>query len=260
MALSDSGLLLSETDAKGRVHRFEYDTQGKLIKDIEPSGAFQSLSREDDGLIIKSNALGHSFRYARSEKDGAQVRTVTLPDGRSEYRTIAGLLTVTLEPDGTLLTQKTSADPRWGMQSSYPSRTSITLPSGLTSVIELARTVTLSDPDEPASVVTTVETKTIKDGPRTVRTYDATARTLTLEALGDRTVTSFNAEGRSTEHKPSGALAPLSYAYDELGRLASITQGERKTSFTYDEHDHRDRSPTPLARASTKKWMPWVAW
>ncbi len=94
------------------------------------------------------------------------------------------------------------------------------------------RTVALSNPRDPLSLVSQTDT-VITNGRASTTTYDAATRTFTTtSAAGRQIVTTVDAQGRPLQTQASGML-PVVRTYDTHGRLATITQGARSTSFSY---------------------------
>ncbi len=250
LALSDSGLLLSETDSAGRLHSFEYDAAGRLTRDTEASGAFQTLERtsESEQTVVRKNALGHSWTYAREQVEGASKRTTTQPDG---------LRTITLKertssrstlPDGSSITIVLAADPRFGMQAAYASSTTLQTPSGLMSTLERSRAITLENPDDPSSLQTLTEQATLSDALVAKTVFDRAARTLTTTARGDTTRSTLDERGRIVKIEPAGKLSPVTVSYDAQGRVAQVTQGQRTLQRHYDERGFLDQVTDPAGR------------
>jgi RHS repeat-associated protein len=103
---------------------------------------------------------------------------------------------------------------------------STTLPSGLISTQSSSRTVTLSDPNNPLSLVSQSSTTT-SNGRATTTIFNAGAKTYTSTSPAGRvTVRTIDAKGRTTRVQV-GDLTPADIGYDAQGRLAIVTQGSR---------------------------------
>ncbi len=119
--------------------------------------------------------------------------------------------------------------------------TEITTPGGLLFQQSVSRAVTLSDPDDPLSLLSQTDTLVL-NGRTATSSFDAGTRTFTnTSAAGRQTVTTVDAQGRVVQTQVSG-LAPISLTYDARGRLASIVQGSgapaRTMTFSYDPNGY----------------------
>lgn len=139
-------------------------------------------------------------------------------------------------PDGTQVTTRVAADPRFAMMAPYVRYEKTRLPSGMERVIERARTVTLADPVS--------------------RTSGLVAETLDYSDFGELasyTVTSSGLPARSTSYQrdalgritqktetADGNTDVFGYTYDAAGRLTDVTtNGLASESYTYDDNGNR---------------------
>src|SRR5204863_2870283 len=166
--------------------------------------------------------------------DNGDVRqTTTDPSGAQNVAFIGGdgIHTATLA-DGTTLKTVLAPDPRWSMLAPITASQIVTTPGGLVQTTTAQRTVTLGAPNDPLSLRTETDTLSI-NGRVFTATFDAPTRTLTsTSAAGRRNTVALDDHARPVQ-KQFGDLAPVTYTYDPRGRLATITQGGRVTSFTY---------------------------
>ncbi|MFY0575509.1 RHS repeat domain-containing protein [Cystobacter fuscus] len=233
-----NGLLSSMRDARGGLHQYTYDTHGKLARDTRPSGSYKQLTRTDaeDGYTVTlSTALGSTTRYqVHRLPGGGQNRTTTAPDGTVTLRLISedGSSTTTTAPDGTVTTEVLGPDARFGMQAPLVS-SKVTLPSGLTSTVAHANTVTYINGDPFQGIHSLVDART-KNGRTEVITYTPANRTLSTKGPEGRSATSvLDDKGRLVRQEVSGVL-PLEYSYDSEGRPWKMSQGDRTETYTYD--------------------------
>ena len=88
---SADGLMLTRTDPRQKLYEFEHDALGRLVRDEDPAGGYQALSRTDDGdayEVVRQTAEGRSTRYrVERQADGSERRVVTRPDGTASERT-----------------------------------------------------------------------------------------------------------------------------------------------------------------------------
>jgi len=95
-----------------------------------------------------------------------------------------------------------------------------------------SRTVTLSDPQDPLSLSSLIESVTV-NGRTSQSSYNASTRRLTqTSAAGRLTTVDYDALGRVVAIAPPGVQSMLLH-YDLRGRNDSITQGTRVTTMSY---------------------------
>ena len=231
-----SGLLATMTDAKMQVHAYEWDALGRLAKDEDPAGGFQTLTRtETPGghTVTRTTAMGRTTGYQVSAlPTGQRTRTNMFASAISafEERGADGVRSMTL-PDGMQITQLLSPDPRFGMQAPVVSRTSVT-PSGKMLTLTRSRTPTLSNPNDPLSLTTLTETVSVNGKPFTSVFTKATGKSTDTSPLGRQTSTTLDARGQVVKREVSGVL-PVDYFYDAQGRLTTTQQGTRIASRAY---------------------------
>jgi YD repeat-containing protein len=127
----------------------------------------------------------------------------------------------------------------------------VVTPGGRTSTTTSSRTVDFLDPagdkQDPANVVSILDTVTI-NGRSISSTWTAATRTMsTTSPEGRQGSTRFDVYGRVEEASSPGVL-PVSYAYDTLGRLETVTQGARTTTYHYDADGYVEWIRDPLGR------------
>jgi RHS repeat-associated protein len=238
---TSDGLLQSMTDPKGRTYQYSFDALGRLRKDEDPRHGFTSLARTEDpsgSTIARSTAMGRTTTYkTESLPAGGTKTTTTGPDGTVSTTVVGadGTRTET-SADGTVATSLREPDKVAGMQAPVESSVSVRTPSGLTSTTTSSRTVTLvdpaGDPHDPRNLVSIAETATVNGRAMTsLRDFQQNRLTVTTPT-GRQTVTRFDGFGRVTESRPPGML-PIATSYDFKGRVSTVTQGDRSTTYTY---------------------------
>lgn len=185
--------------------------------------------------VSQVTALGRtSTDVVERLADGTERRTHTGPTGASAETVIApGGAQTTTYPDGAEVRTTSGPDPRFGMI--VPRTTAIVTrtPSGLEKVVETMREVVLSNPSDPLSLESLVDTASI-NGRTFTSAYQASTRQLTTtSAEGRPSTTTFDVLGRPVSVQV-GTLLPVVLAYDGAGRLISRSQGVRTWSFGYD--------------------------
>ena len=126
---SPTGLLLALRDPKNQEYRFQYDSQGRLTRDEDPAGGFQTLTRTElappfqpgttGGYeVTHQTALGQQTRYQVNQlASGAEQLKNFLPDGTQTISTVgANGSSTTVDAAGNQTTLQLSGDPRWGLQ------------------------------------------------------------------------------------------------------------------------------------------------
>ncbi len=138
-------------------------------------------------------------------------------------------------PDGTQVTTRVAADPRFAMMAPYVRYEKTRLPSVMERVIERARTVTLADPGNWFSLVSSQDTTKLCDsfppapapcvGRTWTRSYNAATQTETVVSPMNRVrTTTYDALGRVLQVATPGDHS-LAFEYDALGRLLTTRHG-----------------------------------
>lgn len=246
---SPDGLLTSMTDPREGVSSYEYSPLGRLVEARDAAGAVKRFSRRvagDDYQVKVTSAMGLETRY----------RVTNLANGDQRRRTIApnGLVTEPILgtdgsrrvqlPDGTVISSTLQGDPRFAMRSPYEGDWNIRTPSGLSATLLQDRQVSLAAPDDPLSLVSSLETWQLNGWSYTVA-FDATERRFTLTSPEGRAAEgTVDQRGLWLTAGVSG-VEPLRFTYDEVGRLSTVRRGqgdeERLHTFHYRDSDGRLR-------------------
>ncbi|TMD18455.1 MAG: hypothetical protein E6I99_16045, partial [Chloroflexi bacterium] len=232
------GLLSQYTDARNGSAFYQHDNDGFLTRNTEADGSYHTYSRGGKlapTSVTRTSALGRAqvFGLSQSANNAAQTRTITGSDGltRTQKRNTDRSGSV-VYPDGTTLTTAELADPRFGMQTPYTSSTIVRTPSGLTRSESRSRTATLSNPQDPLSLTSLIESATV-NGSTSQSSYNASARRMTLTSAGGRVTTmDYDPLGHVVAIAAPGVQL-LQLHYDSRGRNDMITQGTRVTTLTY---------------------------
>ena len=235
---SAGGLLSKLTDARdGEPHvRVRHarapdaDTDGRRL--VADAGAHRQRRRDDRGPQVGREP--HATYTVERTADGAIRRTVVNGAGQKTETLVGndGVITVK-HPDGTIATQESGPDPRFGMQAPIVQRMTVTTPGGTRTTMEGSRSVELTNPVDVLSLKSLTETATVNGKTKTTR-YDAASRRFTTSSSLGRTATSeVDLLGRPLR-TDAADVAPTLNTYDARGRLKSSTQGTRSTTLTYD--------------------------
>ncbi|HLP42180.1 MAG TPA: RHS repeat-associated core domain-containing protein, partial [Fibrobacteria bacterium] len=251
------GLLATYSTPREKVYAFTYDSLGRLVEDEDPAGGFQTLSREDTALGVRTTvrtAMGRETRYTlrrpydlSKEKTtvdpaGLVTRTVTSGDGRESTR----------EPDGTESVVELGPEPQFAFQDMRRVATTLTLPSSLSMTTRASGWALLADSLDPLSLLAYMDITWI-NARRSISSYVDAQRTWThLTPEGRRDTTRIDSLGRIVEHIVPG-LEKTTYTYDSRGRLATQTQGTggaaRTTTYAYDTLGRLSAVEDPEGRA-----------
>ncbi|MGH7165275.1 MAG: Ig-like domain-containing protein, partial [Nitrospiraceae bacterium] len=256
LTYATDGLLARLKDARANTHTYTYDTLGRLIKDEDPAGGFAALARTDQAngyTVSLSSTLGRTTSYQVERLLAGGLRRVTTdPSGLVTATVVSTNGTTTLTaPEGTLTTQVQGPDPRFGMQAPLLKSLSVQTPGGLTSTLSTTRTVTLTNPADPLSLASQTDTLLI-NGRSYTSTYTQATRLLSTTTPANRTsAVTLDAKGRVIQEQMTG-LEPVSYTYDALGRLSTITQGSgteaRMSTLAYNSKNELINITDPLSR------------
>lgn len=239
---TDDGLLTSLTDPRQNVFTYTYDALGRLVKAQDPVGGYKEFTRTElaNGFIVSlTTALSRTTSYQVERLTTGERRLIyTFPDGTRNQGIIGtnGSQTITYT-DGTVASQVTSPDPRWGMMAPVRSSIIISTPGSLSSVVEVTRTASLTNPGTILSL-NLLTTTTAINGRIYTTTFTSDGRVFTdTTPSGRQTSTIVDAQGQPVQEWEAG-LEPLHYIYDSHGRVAGLIQGtgilSRSTTVSYD--------------------------
>jgi RHS repeat-associated protein len=233
----NSGLLQSLEDPLGRLHEFEFNAKGRLIRDEDPASGYKQLTRTETPnghRVTVTTAMGLTRGYeVATLPDGSKQRIRTGSDGLSTVEQIStsGGRTVTV-PDGTVVTVEEKGEPRFGMQAPILSSETITTPLGRTRQVTGTRSVTLSDPNDSLSVTSMTDTFTINGRPFT-QLFNKATNTIVSTMPSGRSVTStLTPQGRLGRIALPG-ISPIDFLYYPDGRLHTVSQGAKTWTYTY---------------------------
>lgn len=239
-----NGLLVGLRTPRMHDYSFAYGTDGRVIEDISPIGGTQHFSRSgtsSDYTVTRTTTLNLAAQY-RVNRDGVgdKHRPVVLPYGGTDSEDIRQDGTRRQQfATGSRVESSDAPDPRFGMQTPVRS-TILTMPSGLQRVQTSTRTTVLSNPADPFSLTSDIQTDVV-NGLTTTREYDAATRSLTETTPTGRTFTTIkDAFGRITTFGASG-FAPFTLHRNERGLVDVVTIGTgdsaRAFALTHDQND-----------------------
>jgi RHS repeat-associated protein len=253
------GQMTSETDPRNQQSQFTYDANGRLTRDDDPATGFQTLTRtgqDSDFTINRNTALNRQTQFrVQTLGNLDRNRINTFADGTQEtlLERASGLNTFTAA-DGTITTEQSGGDPRWQLQAPLTVARTVTTPGGLSLASTFTRSVTLSIPANPLSLMSQIDTSTI-NGRVYTKSFDAATRTYTsLSPLNRQTIRIVDVQGRPTQFQ-FGGLNPLNFAYDARGRLMTATRGSgaeaRTSGFTYNSAGFLASYTNPLNQTTS---------
>ena len=248
------GLITTFSNPNGHASTLTYDATGRLFKDTDAAGGFQMEQRTDldDGWsVLRTTALGRQTSYLDTiDALGIEHRMTAPPDGHatSSSRDTSNTSITTL-PSGLVKTWKQDKDPRFGVLAPVGTTTE-KQPSGLTRTSVAGRSVILSNPQNPLSVVTATHTHKI-NGRTWTEVYDTANDVLTRTSPAGRITTQhFDSVGHLSEIDIPKVL-PILFTYDSNGRLTLTTQGTRTATLTYGAAGFLDSATDALTRTTT---------
>src|SRR5262249_7389352 len=134
LAYTRKDLLASLTDPLLGTSTFEYDADGRLTKDTNAGGGYQTLGRTQQGLVsqvTRTTRLGRATTYQTDLTSPNIVAKTTTQAGMvsTSSRNANGTRAATY-PDGTQVSASLGKDPRFGMDAPIASSVTITTPGG----------------------------------------------------------------------------------------------------------------------------------
>ncbi len=237
------GLLTSMTDPRGGLYQFNYDSDGRLVRDADPAGGSKALAQFSTPTgygVSVTDALARKTTYAVSPASGGSNRVITLPSGLSVSELVGDDYSFSaVPPDGTNLSVTTQPDPRFGALAPEAASARISLPSGLSWQADHSVSATLANQQDPLSLTSLTERWSFNNREFT-STFDAASRSyqLVTPALRRETWT-VDAQNRPLSWSMPG-LSGGTFAYDGRGRLTTASQGagtlQRSLSLGYDSN------------------------
>ncbi|MCK9930394.1 DUF6531 domain-containing protein [Frankia sp. Mgl5] len=224
------GLLASQTDARGKVTTFGYDSKGDLRRDQDPAGLVHEFTYDEIGRRLTSKEISDTYPSGLTTTTTydklSRVATVTAPGVTNPINSVVhtAVTTNSYNLNGNI-TQTVVSDSTGGDQArtttyaydNADQQTSQTVGSGSSAAATTSVTY-----DANGNIATRT------DGNGTVTSYTYTAKNL----LATTTVEDF-VDDPVAGSTPRDLLAE-SRAYDPAGRLASVTDAEgRTTDHTY---------------------------
>ena len=255
LTTSSLGLLSSFTDANGNHYSFQYDGNGFLTKDSDPAGGVINLALTNNASgysVAETTAQGrvntNKVAFSNTGSSTTQQYTNTWTNGLQASETDSqqnGQLTESLAlPNGGSSSITSGPDPRWGIQAPLATTETMTI-GNLTMNIGHSRTVSLSNPPDPFSLISQTDTETI-NGRVYKSIFTASTKTLVDTTAGGRVTTTVLDELERVASIQFPGTAAMSLSYDNRGRLASATQGARLSSLTYDANGQVASITNPL--------------
>lgn len=250
-----AGQMKSMKNARGISKSMTYDGDGRLLREELADGGGTTLTRtgtdrnsrvavqSGEGVVtVHERELDEASRDSRVDVDpatGLKVTTVRNGDGTSR---------VTM-PDGTILTESVTADPRFKVLA--PLRpVAVTTPSGRTLAIATERTVTLSNKTDPLSLRSITETFRVNGGAWQSTFTKATNVLSTVTPAGRTSTVTLNAKGDVASVQLPGLL-PANIVYDPQGRVTSSQTGPRIFSVAYTAGGEVERVTDPMSRTTS---------
>jgi|GEM_PF-731154 len=228
-----NGLLTALVDARNNRHIFQYDELGRLKRDENPAGGYQTLTRTGD-TVSRKTALGRETRYTTtSTANGSTVNVSQAPDGAettTERR--SDLTNRTVYADGTIVDTTLEPDPLFGEAALYEQSRTVTMPSGLKNTSTLLLEAT---PGTIGGVLSSKVTRNRGTGNETLTFDGSNAANLSyvVKSPAGRQATVFiDSLGRTTKVVVPG-LADGIFDYDSAGRPWHATHADRVYQLSY---------------------------
>jgi len=252
LSYAPEGLLSVLTDPRSHTSSFGYDSLGRLVSDSNAAGGVVHLAttRADSVTEVTfQSALGRTTTYRIEPMSAGGTRSVaTDPAGltTTSLTDFAGR-TTTVVPTGDSVWLANRPDPRWGLQSPTVESLTVRTPGGLRATLREREQVTLSDPNDPLSLTSWVDSVSL-NGHWTIAAYSAATRRLQVTtAEGRQQFVTFDAQGRIAAAQIAG-IDSVRFEYDSRGRLSLQQVGGRIRTYAYDSRGRLLSSLDPLGR------------
>ncbi len=247
-AYTPEGLLTEKVDSRGNRYGHRYDASGLITQVFDPEGGNWGFSRTMDNAgtvsIAIQTAEGNAATYEdRTDFGGNYTSRKTDPSGSvsSFFRSYDGLSETEQSSCGPGLTMKYDIDSIFRYR--YLKEFSQRSPAGLTRVATDAKIYEDTNRDTLPDRIT----KTLSlNGKTWISTHNTLSGTLTSTSPLGRTATrTYNPENLLTQNISVAGFLPLSYAYDERGRITGSRWGSRTSTIAYDEQGNIESLVTP---------------
>ena len=243
LGYDDKDRLASLKDRRGGDHSFLYDDEGRLIRDQDPTGKAQTLSRTETAagyIVTLTSPEGRKTRWEVGLRPTGEAFLETTTPSGAKTMSWVGIDGVRHQerPTGETIALTQGPDPRWGFYVPVTTQLVRRSPLGRTATTTAVRDVELADETDPLSVVSLTDTITTNGRPVVLR-YDAATRTQSVRTAEGRTTTkTYDAKGHVVKLDPGSRMAPITYEYDDRGMLRRSAQGNRSLRW---EPDSRGR-------------------
>ncbi|MDZ4675371.1 MAG: hypothetical protein SGI84_13015, partial [Gemmatimonadota bacterium] len=207
------GLLDSLSDPRAKIHKFTYDSVGRLNRDTDPNGGYKNIALQGTKVdtietLRLTTAMGRATDYTTTNRPSGDVfRVITDAAGFATKSTVTlGGTTTTVTPDSTTVVSQTRGDPRWGMQAPTLFSLTATLPSGKASTIVARRHDSLSVAGNPLSLFSQIDSVQLGSNINwSISTYTApTRRMVETSPLGRQSFSTLDAQGRVVSAQVAG--------------------------------------------------------
>jgi len=273
--IDSSGNLVSVTNPASQTYNMTYTSGGLLQTFTKPTGEVTTFSIDGDGNITgDSHSGGASLSYLTSLLPTYKEHQSTSAMGRSEstkvYTSISysqwrqiNSLGVTQEytegfgSNGQIInkvgdindTRMFEDDPRLGDLDRKP--LSLVEKQGtLTRTTNFTNSASLSDPADPFSIISLSKNFSI-NGKSYTNSYAPGTRRWTLTTPSSRTFISGTNAYQMPNYLKNGSDTAITLAYNTFGRLSSITQSTRVTSFGYNAQGYLSTVTNALSQATS---------
>jgi RHS repeat-associated protein len=221
-----SGLVASWAATGRGTTTYAWDATGRLTREIDPDGVVRNVASTvaNGASIVAIDAANGAIAMLRTQRAGDILRRVlNAADGTTTtLETSADGSTRLVTPDGTVITAGAVAHPRWDMAAPIRTPYVETRPDGTEYRVETTTTMG-TGATEPAGGAWTTES--VVNGQQYVETFDPGSRQLSnTDPAGRESTWTFDDQGRLTNRQVPGE-APIAYAYDAAGFLATVTVG-----------------------------------
>jgi RHS repeat-associated protein len=259
---SPEGLLESITTPRGDTYTYSFSGDRKLESAANPAGGSQTLEslhlletaqRKRGHEVTRSTILGPTTTaVVEWLHDGRRVQTIHDPDGTTFTTESANGAMKTVGPTGVEISTIVLPDPRFGMQAPLGASTVKNTPGGLTLTTSQTQTVTLSDLENPFSIMDLTDVLRV-NGRDYETVYDGATRTFTHTTPEGRTSTlTIDQLGRPVAEQLPG-LPRGTVTYDTRGRLEEAVSGEvgpdqRRVLFGYNAEGYLESITDPAGR------------
>lgn len=240
------GLISSFKKPNGNTSGYSYNDVGELVRESNPMGGWQQLTKPDAFNIHYRSGEGKIFDiWTQTDEDGYEKFTEDAR-GAQRYETVYSGSTSNADSDGSYDESTTLYDTRSRGMTTFVAHNMISSLYSAPIIQKVTREYQFPSGNYFDYILK--EKMTNEKNNVTERTYVSATRTEVLKTPAGREVSKVIDQNERTTSVQSGSIVALRMEYDSRGRISSFKQDERETKFSYDSFGRLYEKIDPIGR------------